>query len=82
MSRVNLDLWSDVSEEADAIRGFIGWLVEEHGFDLVHSDSGMGPSENALDRLIKEFLGVDLDGLEKERRELLASAASINEGGE
>ena len=71
---------ADMSREWDAIRGFFDWLREEHRIVLARwsgrCDDCLEPALESSDRLIAEFLEIDLDQLEAERRALLERLSS------
>ena len=71
---------ADKSREWDAIRGFFYWLREEHRIVLARwsgrCDDRLEPALEPFDSLVAEFLEIDLDQLEAERRALLERLSS------
>jgi len=70
-----LDLFRETACQREAINDFLAWLRKEHDVVLASWDEHRGdrlyPANVALDEVIAEFLGIDLDQLEAERRALL-----------
>jgi len=70
-----LDLFRDTACQREAINDFLTWLRKERGVVLARWDEHYGdrldPANVVLDEVIAEFLGIDLDQLEAERRALL-----------
>ena len=66
---------ADKSCEWDAIRGFIDWIHEEHRIVFARwsgrCNDRLEPALESLDKLIAEFLEIDPDQLEAERRALI-----------
>lgn len=67
MSRKHLDHWASICDQHTACVEFLNWL-EQKGF--VEEING------APTQLADKFFEVDRQGLDRERRELLAKAAS------
>jgi len=70
-----LDLFKDTACQREAINDFLTWLRKERGVELARWNEYYGdrldPANVVLDEVIAEFLGIDLNQLEAERRALL-----------
>ena len=70
-----LERFKDTACQREAIRDFLAWLRKEHGLVLARWDEHYGdrlePALESLDKLIAEFLEIDPDQLEAERRALI-----------
>lgn len=67
---------SAVSVQRTSLDDFLGWLLAEKGIHLGAYPEGrmrMVPASYNKERLIMEFLEIDMDEIERERRQLLAS---------
>ncbi len=69
-----LERFKATRPEREAIRGFLDWLRSEHGIVLArwsaHYDDRLEPAAVVVDDLVAEFLGIDQQRLEQERRAL------------
>lgn len=62
-----------VKNKSQAIHEFMIWLQEEHHYFLAFFASGerIHPVQKDLTKLVAEFLDIDLDALEDEKRKML-----------
>lgn len=73
------DMLSNHIAERNGIVEFIDWLAYEKGYELgAWEDDRFYPANPGIQRLAHEFLGIDENKLEAERREILAYVAGLN----
>jgi len=72
-----LERFSETECERETLGAFLEWL-RERGIQLAvwRNDEHLHPAHRPSSELIAEFLDIDLDQLEKERRALLERLAS------
>ncbi len=73
------------NHKTEIIHQFLEWVREEHGHELcsVYSRGGAIDFDtittNECDALLAEFIGVDLDKIEAEKRAMIDEMRALNE---